>query len=55
MGESFAETMMLKLTKYKDINEGFRLGFQNGNNKNCDMTVEDIYGAGCSTLGKFSG
>ncbi|KAL4460799.1 hypothetical protein ABPG72_016606 [Tetrahymena utriculariae] len=51
MGESFVESVMLKLTSFKDINEGFKIAFQKGDNKNCDMTVEDIYGAGCINLG----
>lgn len=53
MGESFIESIMLKLTKFKNINEGFRAAFESGNNKKCDMTVEDIYGGGCVNLGKI--
>lgn len=52
MGESFVESMMLQLTGYKNINEGFKEGFNKGNNASCDMTVEDIYGGGCVSLGK---
>lgn len=51
MGESFVESVMLKLTKYKNINDGFKDGFKNGSHKSCDMTVEDIYGGGCEFLG----
>lgn len=51
MGESFVESVMLKLTKYKNINDGFKDGFKNGSHKACDMTVEDIYGGGCDHLG----
>jgi pantothenate kinase len=51
MGERFVEGIMLKLTKYKDINEGFKNGFLSGDNKACDMTVGDIYGSGCTSLG----
>lgn len=51
MGESFVESVMLKLTKYKNINDGFKDGFKNGCHKSCDMTVEDIYGGGCEFLG----
>lgn len=53
MGESFVESVMLKLTKFKNINEGFKAGFTDGNNKECDMTVEDIYGDGCVNLGEL--
>ena len=51
MGESFIESLILKLTKYKNINEAFNDAFLKGNNKNIDMTVEDIYGNGCTHLG----
>ena len=51
MGESFVESLIIKLTNYQNINEAFKDAFLIGNNKNIDMTVEDIYGEGCSFLG----
>ncbi|EGR34856.1 hypothetical protein IMG5_000840 [Ichthyophthirius multifiliis] len=51
MGESFVESLIFQLTKYRNINQAFSDAFLKGNNKNVDMTVKDIYGEGCSFLG----
>jgi len=45
IGESAIESLMLLLTKYKDINKVLQRCFDYGDSKNVDMTVEDIYGS----------
>jgi pantothenate kinase len=50
MGESFIESIMLKLTKYNNLNQAFKDCILDGDNMNCDMTVKDIYGDGCVKL-----